>query len=141
MISTSKIYIKEQTIIKKINSCHSSEEVYRYLILQGRLLLTKPRWTNTSYQFLPSCQTNTYFALSLQQDSLLLDGYSDSLLVSGLLQQVIDLYHNCLISELITFKPSWLQDTCLDTYLTSYRYNGINGLERLIIASVDSLRR
>ncbi|MCV2528455.1 MAG: SufE family protein [Candidatus Lightella neohaematopini] len=116
-------------LIYDFNNCFSWEERYLYLIDLGQKLPLFPNKYKISKYLISDCQSQVWIVLTSHNNKVNLQGYSDALIVKGLIALIFILYKNLSLSELINFNVySLLNDLNLNKYLTVSRSNGLNSI-------------
>ncbi|MCV2525879.1 MAG: SufE family protein [Candidatus Lightella neohaematopini] len=111
------------------NNCFSWEERYLYLIDLGQKLPLLPNKYKISKYLISDCQSQVWIVLTNYNNKVNLQGYSDALIVRGLIALIFILYKNLSLSELINFNVySLLNNLNLNKYLTVSRSNGLNSI-------------
>ncbi|MCV2506284.1 MAG: cysteine desulfuration protein SufE [Candidatus Lightella neohaematopini] len=125
--------MNQEQLIYNFNNCFSWEEKYLYLIELGQKLPLFPNKYKISKYLISDCQSQVWIVLTNHNNKINLQGYSDALIVKGLIAVLFILYKNLSLSELINFNiyPS-LNDLNLSKYLTVSRNNGLNSIIRNI---------
>ncbi|MCV2531007.1 MAG: SufE family protein [Candidatus Lightella neohaematopini] len=125
--------MNQAQLIYNFNNCFSWEEKYLYLIELGQKLPLFPNKYKISKYLISDCQSQVWIVLTNHNNKINLQGYSDALIVKGLIAVLFILYKNLSLSELINFNiyPS-LNDLNLSKYLTVSRNNGLNSIIRNI---------
>ncbi|MCV2526173.1 MAG: SufE family protein [Candidatus Lightella neohaematopini] len=121
--------MNQEQLIYNFNNCFSWEEKYLYLIELGQQLPLFPNKYKISKYLIPDCQSQVWIVLTNHNNKVNLQGYSDALIVKGLIAVVFILYKDLNLTELINFNIySLLNNLNLNKYLTISRNHGLQSI-------------
>ncbi|MCV2508637.1 MAG: cysteine desulfuration protein SufE [Candidatus Lightella neohaematopini] len=121
--------MNQEQLIYNFNNCFSWEEKYLYLIELGQKLPLLPNKYKISKYLISDCQSQVWIVLTNFNNKVSLQGYSDALIVKGLIAVIFILYKNLSLTELINFNVyPLLNDLNLNKYLTASRNYGLRSI-------------
>lgn len=121
-----------------------SNNFYSLLISYGKKQRDKSFQNCQNYQLIDFCESETYLRIIDNNDSIVIDGYSESLIISGLMYLLFKEYHLKTSNEIIAISFDWLKKNCYDhnvlslakqqgfTKIVLYIVNGINKTNKTI---------
>jgi len=101
-------------------------EKYLYLISLGKKLKKFPIHQKIPQNMVSGCQSNVWFYSNINQHKkIIINATSDSIIVSGILGMIIEIYSDSFPEEIIHSNTNFIQLMGLSQHLSSVRNNGI----------------
>ncbi len=115
-----------ERIIKNFTRCGDWEERYLYLIELGQRLPAYPSDKMDESHLVEGCQSKVWLAIWVEDDQILFDAASDTLIVKGLIALIRIAFHGKSPSQVIGFDiDTWFEQLGLNTHLTPGRQQGL----------------
>ena len=121
-------------ITQRLKTYKDSKSRYEYLLQLGTKLPAIPEELKTRANKIQGCLANTYVYCEVNNGLVTVQGYSDSLMVKGLLAILVYGLAGASVAEVLGLDPGFIKETGLSQSLTPSRNNGyynvINEIKR-----------
>ena len=123
---------KESLILNSFKACAEYEDSYLWLIKKAKDKPCKP--TVKKRYKLEGCLSATYFQFQVIDGTYLVNGWSESNIIYGILRVIIEIYDGESVDA--KFSPSWHLEMDLQSILTYQRWLSVKYmLEQSIVSS------
>jgi cysteine desulfuration protein SufE len=118
-------------LLQNLQSLETAEQKYEYLIELGNELPKLSVEQKTNQNKIIGCQNRVWLNLEDVDGKMIINGESDSRLVSGLIAILIDIYSSKTKEEIKLIGSSWIQKGDLNLSMT--RIKGLDSMLRRIL--------
>jgi len=120
------------TLIQEFGSIDSWEDKYKFIIQKGKEL----EGLNDSYKedkfLVKGCQSKVWFHAEMKDGIVYFQGDSDAAIVRGIVALLLYVYSGSSPDEILTTKPTFLEDIGLREHLSMSRSNGLSAMLKQI---------
>lgn len=122
--------IKE--IVEKFGRFNSWEDRYKEIIEMGKSLEAMPLDEKTEANKVKGCQSQVWLSAEMKNNLLYFHGDSDASIVKGIVAILLSVYSKLTPDEILTLKPTFLDEIGLRQHLSMSRANGLNSMLKQI---------
>ncbi len=119
-------------LIADFNKYKDWEDRYKHLIEIGRSMPVMDESNRIPANIVKGCQSQVWLSAELVGDKILFQGDSDASIVKGIVALLIQVYSHSSPDEILTTKPTFLEDIGLREHLSMSRANGLNSMMKQI---------
>ncbi len=109
--------------------CQRPEDIYEKLLLLGKEQQLLPSSFKTQDHLVKGCQSKLYLHTVYKEGLFYFETESDALISSGLAQTLVLLYNGLEGKDILTHKPSILEELGIIRHLSPGRSNGLAALD------------
>ena len=123
-------------IVQRFKAYKDSKSRYEYLLSLGNSLPAMPIALRTRANKIQGCLSNTYVYCQVIDGRVFIQGYSDSLMIKGLLAILVFGLNGSSVEAVLSLDPAFIKEAGLNQSLTPSRSNGyynvINEIKRRV---------
>jgi cysteine desulfuration protein SufE len=119
-------------LITEFNQFKDWEDRYRHLIDIGKKLPAMDEKNRLESNKVKGCQSQVWLAADLVDDRIVFEADSDASIVKGIVALLVQVYSGSTPDEILTTKPTFLEDLGLREHLSMSRANGLNSMMKQI---------
>jgi len=108
------------------------EDRYRHLIDIGKKLPPMDEKNRLETNKVKGCQSQVWLAAELEGERIIFQADSDASIVKGIVALLVMVYSGSTVDEILTTKPTFLEDLGLREHLSMSRANGLNAMMKQI---------
>ena len=108
------------------------EDRYRHIIQKGKNLDPLNEEYRTEKNKVKGCQSQVWLNAELQEDKIKFQADSDAAIVRGIIATLLQIYDEATPQEVLTTKPTFLDDIGLRQHLSMSRANGLSAMLKQI---------
>lgn len=108
------------------------EDRYKKIMAMGREMADMDEEYKTEANKVKGCQSQVWFHVELQDGRLYFQGDSDASIVKGIAALLFKVYDGATIDEVLSTKPTFLEDIGLRQHLSMSRANGLTAMLKQI---------
>ncbi len=109
------------------------EERYKYLIELGKKMPAMEEVHRVPENIVKGCQSQVWIHADLANDGrIIFQADSDASIVKGIIALLVSVYSGSTPDEILTTKPTFLEDIGLREHLSMSRANGLNSMMKQI---------
>lgn len=123
---------KIQSLILDFNRFNDWEERYKHLIDLGKKMPAMEEAHRIPANLVKGCQSQVWLHADLVGDKIFFQADSDASIVKGIVALLIGVYSGSTPDEILTTKPTFLEDIGLREHLSMSRANGLNSMMKQI---------
>jgi len=101
---------------------------YEYVIDLGRQLDDFSDEWKTEENKIQGCQSQVWLRTQLRDGKMVIDGFSDAAIVSGLVAIVLRVYSGQTPQDILDTKPDFINDIGFNDHLSPTRSNGLHSM-------------
>lgn len=129
----SSIQERQNQIIQEFSALGQWEDRYKKIIELGKALPPFPEELRTEQNIVKGCQSQVWLSAKLdEQGHMILHGYSDALIVKGLVGLLLKVYSGAAPAEVLTTPPEFLRALGFEGNLSPSRANGLHSMLKQI---------
>lgn len=128
----SPLQLREESLLKKIESFSSNQERYQWLMRLGNQLSSFPLEYKNDLYLVQGCQSQMYLFTKVSEEKAQFFADSDALISKGLAAFLIEIYQNQKIVDILQHQLVFLEKTQFFDLLTPSRVNGFLSLYKKI---------
>jgi cysteine desulfuration protein SufE len=121
-----------QKIINDFQGINSWEEKYKHLIELGKKLHPMDESFKVEKNLVRGCQSKVWFHVEKREGRLYFQGDSDAAIVKGIVALLLGVYSDRTPDEILSTKPTFLEDIGLREHLSMSRSNGLSSMLKQI---------
>ena len=121
-----------KTIINDFQGINSWEDKYKHLIELGKKLHPMDETFKVEKNLVRGCQSKVWFHVEIQDGRLYFQGDSDAAIVKGIVALLLSVYSDRTPDEILSTKPTFLEDIGLREHLSMSRSNGLSSMLKQI---------
>lgn len=121
-----------EEITKKFNQFDDWEDRYRELIKFGKTLSPMDEELKTEDNKVKGCQSQVWLWPTFDSGVIKFVGDSDAAIVKGIVAVLLFVYSDSTPMEILTTKPTFIDDIGLRQHLSMSRANGLNSMLKKI---------
>jgi len=121
-----------KTIINDFQGINSWEEKYKHLIELGKKLHPMDETFKVDKNLVRGCQSKVWFHVEIRGGRLYFQGDSDAAIVKGIVALLLSVYSGRTPDEILSTKPTFLEDIGLREHLSMSRSNGLSSMLKQI---------
>lgn len=119
-------------LITEFNQFKDWEDRYRHLIDIGKKLPAMDEKNRLESNKVKGCQSQVWLAADLVDGRIVFEADSDASIVKGIVALLVTVYSGSTPDEILTTKPTFLEDLGLREHLSMSRANGLNAMMKQI---------
>jgi len=108
------------------------EDRYKHLIELGKKMPPMKEEYKIPENLIKGCQSQVWLHAELVGDKILFSADSDASIVKGIVALLIEVYSNSSPDEILSTKPTFLEDIGLREHLSMSRANGLTSMVKQI---------
>ena len=115
----------QDEIIEEFQSFDDWMDRYELIIDYGKNLAPMPESDLTDKNLIDGCQSNVWFTAKLEDGKVMYQGYSDAILVKGIVAMLIEVLSGHAPKEIVDAELYFIDDIQLREHLSPTRNNGV----------------
>lgn len=116
----------EKKLINKFKKFKQWEKKYAFLIKLGKKLPKMNNNKKITKNLIKGCQSKIWLYMCIKKpDIFILEGYSESLIIKGILQVLMMIYSKKKLSEIMKIKHNFISEIGFDEFMSLKRTNGL----------------
>jgi len=119
-------------IISDFKGINSWEEKYKHLIDLGKALPPMDEEYKLEKNLVRGCQSKVWFHVEVKDGRLYFQGDSDGAIVKGIVALLLGVYSGRTPDEILSTKPTFLEEIGLREHLSMSRSNGLSSMLKQI---------
>jgi cysteine desulfuration protein SufE len=119
-------------LVLDFNRFKDWEDRYKHLIELGRHMPVMDDTNRIPANIVKGCQSQVWLSAELIGDKIHFQGDSDASIVKGIVALLLKVYSESTPEEILTTKPTFLEDIGLREHLSMSRANGLNSMMKQI---------
>jgi cysteine desulfuration protein SufE len=119
-------------LVTQFNQFKDWEDRYKYLIELGKKMSPMDEAFKVPANLVKGCQSQVWLHAELKEDRIFFQADSDASIVKGIVALLVDIYSGATPDEILTTKPTFLEDIGLKEHLSMSRANGLNSMIKQI---------
>ena len=120
------------SIVQDFKSFTDWEERYKHLIDLGKQMPAMDEAQKVPANLVKGCQSQVWIHADLKDDKILFQADSDASIVKGIIALLVGVYSGSTPDEILSTKPTFLEDIGLREHLSMSRANGLNSMMKQI---------
>ena len=108
------------------------EERYKHLIDLGKKMPAMDEANRIPANLVKGCQSQVWLHADLEGDKIIFQADSDASIVKGIIALLINVYSGSTPEEILSTKPTFLEEIGLREHLSMSRANGLNSMMKQI---------
>lgn len=121
-----------QEIVEKFNQFDDWEDRYRELIKFGKTIDEMPDELKVEDNKVKGCQSQVWLWPTFENGIIKFQGDSDAAIVKGIVGVLLYIYSESTPMEILSTKPTFIDDIGLRQHLSMSRANGLNSMLKKI---------
>ncbi len=121
-----------KTLITEFNQFKDWEDRYRHLIDLGKKLPAMNEVHRLEENKVKGCQSQVWLFAELKGDKIFFEADSDASIVKGIVALLVYVYSGSTPDEILTTRPTFLEEMGLREHLSMSRANGLNSMMKQI---------
>lgn len=121
-----------QKIKNEFNSFSDWEGRYKHIIEIGKQLAPMNEIDKSEANKIKGCQSQVWLSAKLVDDKIFFEADSDASIVKGVIALLVYVYSGSTPDEVLSKKPTFLEDIGLREQLSMSRANGLNAMVKQI---------
>ena len=119
---------KQKELVESFSFFDNWKDRYSYLIEMGKNLPKFPESEKNSFNLINGCQSRVWFSSSfaIADQKMIFRAHSDSLLVSGILAMLVEVYSGSSPLEITQSNTNFITEIGLSEHLSFNRQNGLS---------------
>lgn len=119
-------------IVDEFKKYSDWEDRYKHLIDLGKSLAPMPEDHKAENNKIKGCQSQVWLHAELDGDKVIFTADSDASIVKGVIALLVQVYSGCTPDEILTIKPTFLEEIGLKEHLSMSRANGLTAMLKQI---------
>jgi len=119
-------------LVKEFTAFKDWEDRYKHLIELGKRLPPMNEVHRVEGNKVKGCQSQVWLFAELRGDKIYFEADSDASIVKGIVALLVTVYSGSTPDEILTTKPTFLEDLGLREHLSMSRANGLNAMVKQI---------
>jgi len=119
-------------LIEEFNKFRDWEDRYKHLIELGRHMQVMDDSNRIPANIVKGCQSQVWLSAELKEGMIYFQGDSDASIVKGIVALLLKVYSGSSPDEILSTKPTFLEDIGLREHLSMSRANGLNSMMKQI---------
>ena len=119
-------------IITDFQGINSWEEKYKHLIELGKVFPPMQDAFKIDKNLVRGCMSKVWFHVEIRDGRLYFQGDSDAAIVKGIVALLLGVYSGRTPDEILSTKPTFLEDIGLREHLSMSRSNGLSSMLKQI---------
>ncbi|MBR1716126.1 MAG: SufE family protein [Paludibacteraceae bacterium] len=115
----------QDEIIEEFQSFDDWMDRYELIIDYGKNLAPMPESDLTDKNLIDGCQSKVWFTAKLEDGKVMYQGYSDAILVKGIVAMLIEVLSGHAPKEIVDAELYFIDDIQLREHLSPTRNNGV----------------
>jgi len=124
----SNITERTDTLVERFNAISVWEDRYKEIIALGKSLPALSEEFRTETFRVKGCQSQVWLHAELAGDRITYRADSDAMIVRGLTAILVQVYSGSTPQEVLSHKPTFLEDMGLRSHLSQTRANGLSSM-------------
>lgn len=120
------------TIVQDFKRFTDWEERYKHLIDLGKKMPAMEESYKIPENLVKGCQSQVWIHAELREDRIFFQADSDASIVKGIIALLVGVYSGSTPDEILSTKPTFLEDLGLREHLSMSRANGLNSMMKQI---------
>lgn len=108
------------------------EERYKHLIELGKKMPAMNETNRIPANLVKGCQSQVWLHADLKEGKIYFEADSDASIVKGIVALLVNVYSGSTPDEILTTRPTFLEDIGLREHLSMSRANGLNSMMKQI---------
>jgi cysteine desulfuration protein SufE len=121
-----------KSIVDEFKKYSDWEDRYKHLITLGKNLPPMDESQKTESNKIKGCQSQVWLHAELSGDKILFSADSDASIVKGIIALLVQVYSGCSPDEILSIKPTFLEEIGLKEHLSMSRANGLTAMVKQI---------
>lgn len=131
-MSVTNIGQKIETLIADFRRFSDWEERYKHLIELGKNMPAMDEAHKVSANLVKGCQSQVWLHADLKDGRIVFEADSDASIVKGIIALLVSVYSGSTPDEILTTRPTFLEEIGLREHLSMSRANGLNSMMKQI---------
>lgn len=119
-------------IVEDFKKYSDWEDRYKHLIGLGKNLAPMAEEHKTENNKIKGCQSQVWLHAELAGDKVIFTADSDASIVKGIIALLVQVYSGCTPDEILSIKPTFLEEIGLREHLSMSRANGLTAMVKQI---------
>ncbi len=119
-------------LIEDFKRFNDWEERYKHLIELGKKMPAMNEANRIPANLVKGCQSQVWLHADLNDGRITFEADSDASIVKGIVALLVNVYSGSTPDEILTTKPTFLEDIGLREHLSMSRANGLNSMMKQI---------
>lgn len=119
-------------LIEDFKRFNDWEERYKHLIELGKKMPAMNESNRIPANLVKGCQSQVWLHADLNDGRITFEADSDASIVKGIVALLVNVYSGSTPDEILTTKPTFLEDIGLREHLSMSRANGLNSMMKQI---------
>ena len=119
-------------LVDEFNKFKDWEDRYKYLIELGKKLPPMLEEYKTESNKIKGCQSQVWLNAKLEGDKIYFSADSDASIVKGIVAVLVQIYSGLTPDEILSTKPTFLEEIGLKEHLSMSRANGMTSMIKQI---------
>lgn len=119
-------------LIEDFKRFNDWEERYKHLIELGKKMPAMNEANRIPANLVKGCQSQVWLHADLNEGRITFEADSDASIVKGIVALLVNVYSGSTPDEILTTKPTFLEDIGLREHLSMSRANGLNSMMKQI---------
>lgn len=119
-------------IVEDFKKYSDWEDRYKHLIGLGKSLAPMAEEHKTENNKIKGCQSQVWLHAELAGDKVIFTADSDASIVKGIIALLVQVYSGCTPDEILSIKPTFLEEIGLREHLSMSRANGLTAMVKQI---------
>lgn len=120
------------TMVEDFKRFSDWEERYKHLIDLGKKMPAMEEGYKIPENLVKGCQSQVWIHAELREDRIFFQADSDASIVKGIIALLVGVYSGSTPDEILSTKPTFLEDLGLREHLSMSRANGLNSMMKQI---------
>ncbi|MBC7429572.1 MAG: SufE family protein [Bacteriovorax sp.] len=121
-----------QSLVTDFKRFSDWEERYKHLIDLGKKMPAMEEVNRIPENLVKGCQSQVWIHADLKDGRIYFQADSDASIVKGIIALLVGVYTGSTPDEILTTKPTFLEDIGLREHLSMSRANGLNSMMKQI---------
>ena len=121
-----------KAIVLEFQKFSEWESRYKHLIELGKKLAPLPDEYKTEENKIKGCQSQVWLHAKLDGNKVIFSADSDASIVKGIIALLVQVYSGLTPDEILTTKPTFLEEIGLKEHLSMSRANGLTAMVKQI---------
>jgi cysteine desulfuration protein SufE len=121
-----------KSIVDEFKKYSDWEDRYKHLITLGKNLPPMDESQKTESNKIKGCQSQVWLHAELSGDKIIFSADSDASIVKGIIALLVQVYSGCSPDEILSIKPTFLEEIGLKEHLSMSRANGLTAMVKQI---------
>jgi cysteine desulfuration protein SufE len=131
-MSATNINQRIDEITQDFKRFHDWEERYKHLIDLGKKMPVMNEANRVEANLVKGCQSQVWLSAEMKDGKIYFDADSDASIVKGIIALLVQVYSGSTPDEILTTKPTFLENIGLREHLSMSRANGLTSMMKQI---------